>query len=143
MGQPLLSFGHDARHIQRPHLHFHLAHTSEQQQLVNDAAHLAPHADDGFQVFPLLFRLDAVQPVVQQVGIADDGRQRGLEVMGHRIVERAQLLVVGLQLLLGQEGVLNNLRTAVGKKSEIKDHAKKDLEFAKYAENEAFTSIVE
>jgi tetratricopeptide (TPR) repeat protein len=42
-----------------------------------------------------------------------------------------------------EEGVLNNLRTAVGKKSELKDHAKKDLEFAKYSENEAFTSIVE
>jgi tetratricopeptide (TPR) repeat protein len=42
-----------------------------------------------------------------------------------------------------EEGVLNNLRTAVGKKSELKEHAKKDLEFAKYSENEAFTSIVE
>jgi tetratricopeptide (TPR) repeat protein len=42
-----------------------------------------------------------------------------------------------------EEGVLNNLRTAVGKKSELKDHAKKDLEFVKYSENEAFTSIVE
>ncbi len=42
-----------------------------------------------------------------------------------------------------EEGVLNNLRTAVGKKSELKEHAKKDLEFAKYAENEAFTAIVE
>ncbi|UCH14996.1 MAG: hypothetical protein JSV22_03280 [Bacteroidales bacterium] len=42
-----------------------------------------------------------------------------------------------------EEGVLNNLRTAVGKKSELKDHAKKDLEFAKYAESEAFASIVE
>jgi tetratricopeptide (TPR) repeat protein len=42
-----------------------------------------------------------------------------------------------------EEGVLNNLRTAVGKKSELKDHAKKDLEFAKYFENEAFKAIVE
>ena len=42
-----------------------------------------------------------------------------------------------------EEGVLNNLRTAVGKKSELKEYAKKDLEFAKYSENEAFTSIVE
>ncbi len=42
-----------------------------------------------------------------------------------------------------EEGVLNNLRTAVGKKAELKEHAKKDLEFAKYAENEAFGSIVE
>ncbi len=42
-----------------------------------------------------------------------------------------------------EEGVLNNLRTAVSKKSELKAHAKKDLEFAKYAEGEAFGSIVE
>ena len=42
-----------------------------------------------------------------------------------------------------EEGVLNNLRTAVGKKAELKEHAKKDLEFAKYSQGEAFGSIVE
>ncbi len=41
------------------------------------------------------------------------------------------------------EGVYNNLRTAVGKKAELKAYAVKDIEFAKYASNEAFTSIVE
>ena len=41
------------------------------------------------------------------------------------------------------EGVYNNLRTAVGKKADLKAHAVKDIEFAKYASNEAFTSIVE
>ena len=41
------------------------------------------------------------------------------------------------------EGVYNNLRTAVGKKDKLKAYAVKDIEFAKYASNEAFTSIVE
>jgi Flp pilus assembly protein TadD len=41
------------------------------------------------------------------------------------------------------EGVYNNLRTAVGKDSALKAYAKKDIEFAKYSTNEAFTSIVE
>jgi tetratricopeptide (TPR) repeat protein len=40
------------------------------------------------------------------------------------------------------EGVFNNLRTAVGKKAELAAYALKDIEFAKYAANEAFTSIV-
>jgi Flp pilus assembly protein TadD len=40
------------------------------------------------------------------------------------------------------EGVFNNLRTAVGKKSELAAYALKDVEFLKYASNEAFTSIL-
>lgn len=40
------------------------------------------------------------------------------------------------------EGVFNNLRTAVGKKAELAAYALKDIEFAKYAANEAFTSIL-
>ncbi len=41
------------------------------------------------------------------------------------------------------EGVYNNLRTAVGKDASLKEYAKKDVEFLKYASNEAFTSIVQ
>jgi hypothetical protein len=41
------------------------------------------------------------------------------------------------------EGVYNNLRIAVGKKAELKAYAAKDIEFAKYAANEAFTSIIQ
>ena len=40
------------------------------------------------------------------------------------------------------EGVFNNLRTAVGKKAELAAYALKDVEFLKYAANEAFTTIL-
>ncbi|NJK84665.1 MAG: hypothetical protein HC906_00435 [Bacteroidales bacterium] len=42
-----------------------------------------------------------------------------------------------------EEGVYNNLRTAVAKDAKWKDYAKKDVVFLKYASNEAFTSIVQ
>lgn len=42
-----------------------------------------------------------------------------------------------------EEGVFNNLRTAVGKDAKWKDYAKKDVTFMKFASNEAFTSIVQ
>lgn len=41
------------------------------------------------------------------------------------------------------EGVFNNLRTAVGKDASLKAYAKKDVEFVKYASNEAFTSVIQ
>ncbi len=41
-----------------------------------------------------------------------------------------------------EEAVLNNLRTAVGKDATLKDHASKDLEFAKFSSSEAFQEIV-
>ncbi|MFO7657250.1 MAG: hypothetical protein R6W78_09295, partial [Bacteroidales bacterium] len=41
------------------------------------------------------------------------------------------------------EGVFNNLRTAVGKDATLKAYAKKDVEFLKYASNEAFTGIIQ
>ncbi|MBN2612130.1 MAG: tetratricopeptide repeat protein [Bacteroidales bacterium] len=41
------------------------------------------------------------------------------------------------------EGVFNNLRTAVGKDAALKAYAKKDVEFVKYASNEAFTGIIQ
>ncbi|MFO7659230.1 MAG: hypothetical protein R6W78_19395 [Bacteroidales bacterium] len=41
------------------------------------------------------------------------------------------------------EGVFNNLRTAVGKDATLKAYAKKDIEFLKYASNEAFTGIIQ
>ncbi len=45
---------------------------------------------------------------------------------------------------IGDEGaVMNNLRTAIEKKAELKDMAKTDLEFRNYYENETFKTIVE
>jgi outer membrane protein OmpA-like peptidoglycan-associated protein/Tfp pilus assembly protein PilF len=45
---------------------------------------------------------------------------------------------------IGDEGaVMNNLRTAIEKKAELKDMAKTDLEFRNYFENETFKTIVE
>jgi tetratricopeptide (TPR) repeat protein len=42
-----------------------------------------------------------------------------------------------------EDGVLNNLRIAVGKDSNWKDYAKKDAEFLKFAQNEAFKGIIQ
>lgn len=42
-----------------------------------------------------------------------------------------------------EDGVLNNLRIAVGKDSKWKDYAKKDAEFLKFAQNEAFKGIIQ
>ena len=42
-----------------------------------------------------------------------------------------------------QEVVLSNLRSAINADASLKDHAKKDLEFRAYRDNETFTSIVE
>jgi tetratricopeptide (TPR) repeat protein len=39
--------------------------------------------------------------------------------------------------------VFNNLRTAVGKDAKLKDYAKKDAEFLKYANDETFKSIIQ
>jgi tetratricopeptide (TPR) repeat protein len=42
-----------------------------------------------------------------------------------------------------EQGVFNNLRTAVGKDAKWKNYAKKDVTFMKYESNETFTSIVQ
>jgi tetratricopeptide (TPR) repeat protein len=42
-----------------------------------------------------------------------------------------------------EDGVYNNLRTAIGKDAAWKDYAKKDAEFMKYAQTEAFKGIVQ
>ncbi len=42
-----------------------------------------------------------------------------------------------------EDGVLNNLRIAVGKDAKWKDYAKKDAEFLKFAQNEAFKGIIQ
>jgi hypothetical protein len=42
-----------------------------------------------------------------------------------------------------EEAVLNNLRKAVELDASLKGYAKKDLEFAKFADGEAFAGIVE
>jgi len=41
-----------------------------------------------------------------------------------------------------EEGVMNNLRTAIAKNSALKNYAKDDVEFIKYFNNEAFSAIV-
>lgn len=42
-----------------------------------------------------------------------------------------------------EDGVLNNLRIAVGKDAKWKEYAKKDAEFLKFAQNEAFKGIIQ
>lgn len=42
-----------------------------------------------------------------------------------------------------EDGVLNNLRTAIEKDGSLKEYAKKDVEFAKFAGSEAFAAILE
>lgn len=52
------------------------------------------------------------------------------------------LAIVGARI--GDENmVLNNLRTAIGKDSALKNRAVKDMEFRNYLQNEAFTAIVQ
>lgn len=42
-----------------------------------------------------------------------------------------------------EEVVMNNLRAAIGKDAALKEYAKKDIEFSKYAANETFKSIIQ
>ena len=50
--------------------------------------------------------------------------------------------VVGAKLQNGDQ-VYNNLRTAVGKDSKLKEYAKKDVEFIKYFNDDTFKSIIQ
>jgi len=73
----------------------------------------------------------------------NDSANKTIDVVEEECVMNYYLKAV-INARIGDEGaVMNNLRTAIEKKAELKDMAKTDLEFRNYFENETFKTIVE
>jgi Flp pilus assembly protein TadD len=73
--------------------------------------------------------------------------EKALTTLGE-LGESSDAMVYYLKAVAGargdkQEVLINNLRKAVEMDAKLKEHAKKDAEFIKYASNEAFTGIVQ
>jgi hypothetical protein len=82
------------------------ADVREQQQVVDQLAHSVGGGQHPDQIVPGVTGQGVAVLVLQDLAEADQGLQRRAQVVGDRIAERLQLLVLALQLLLPDPPVL-------------------------------------